>query len=1208
MFTTFFKFEIKSWLRSPMPWIFLFVFALLTFSATVSDDVHIGGSYGNVWKNAPFVAQNWYAVFSIISLLLVVAFLNGAAIRDFENNTDQIIFSSPIHKAGYYFGHFFGALLIALIPMFGVSLGMWLGAALGPAFGWMDAERFGPFEVMGHINAYLVIVIPNMIFAGGILYTVAVLTRSTMYAFVAGVVLLVGYIIAGNLMQDIQNEQVASLLDPFGMRPFSIVTKYWTVDDKNHLSVSIVEPMLLINRLIWMAVGIAVLVAGYFKFDFSEKKKLSKKAKASVLIDGVTSSHPVNKPGTPSDGVTSSQPVTTQAGFSTTLRQLWSQLRVDFKSVIKSTAFIILAFLGLVNCVPNFQYATEGYGTSNLPITYTMVDMIRGSFYLYIIAILTYFAGALVWKERTAKVNEIYDALPTRTWTGYVAKYSTILSVAFLLNVVAILAAIVAQALHGFDRYEIGVYVRELLVLDMLGFAFLIALFMFIHAISPNMYLGFFICVIVVVVNSFIWGVMDVSSNMVKLGGTPSYTVSDLYGYKPYAPGLSWFHTYWMLFAGLLGVAAVCLWPRGKESGMFKRLDLAAQEWKNYRWAGIGIFLIWLCTAGFTFYNTRGLNPTVSGDEQERLQIRYEKEYKRFQGFPQPRIYDTKYDIRIFPETRSYEADGQLWVRNLHDRPLDSLLVQIPHQGIFSFENERLSLLLNDSALYLRFYKINPALAPGDSMLLKFNTVYRAKGFENELSNTSITQNGTFFNNTDISPSFGYQEGGELSDKNERRKKGLPEKSRMPALDTANLAARSNQYLSIDADWVHVETTISTSARQIAIAPGSLVSERTEGNRRIFHYKLDHKAWNFYSFLSARYEVAREQKDGIDYEVYYHADHARNVPRMLKAMQKSIEYYTTNFGPYYHKQCRIIEFPRYATFAQAFPGTMPYSEGIGFIEDFQPEKDDIDMVFYVVAHEMGHQWWAHQECGASMQGAEMTTETFAQYSALMVMEHEYGRDIMRKFLDYETDRYLRARGRETQKEMPLAKCENQGYIHYNKGSAVMYYLKEMIGEAQVNAGLKAFLEKFRYKNPPYPTSIDAVQAFAAQTPDSLQYIIKDLFWDITLFENRAEEVSAKDLGNNKWEVTIQVESRKLKADELGKETEVPVNDWIDIGAFAKPEGDKKYGKTLYRQRVKISQKDNTFTFVVDEKPFEAGIDPFRLLMDREPKDNVRELE
>lgn len=88
---------------------------------------------------------------------------------------------------------------------------------------------------------------------------------------------------------------------------------------------------------------------------------------------------------------------------------------------------------------------------------------------------------------------------------------------------------------------------------------------------------------------------------------------------------------------------------------------------------------------------------------------------------------------------------------------------------------------------------------------------------------------------------------------------------------------------------------------------------------------------------------------------------------------------------------------------------------------------------------------------------------------------------------------------------------------------------------------------------------------------------------------------------------MQTESRKLKADELGKESEAPLDDWMEIGAFAKPEGDKKYGKTLYRQRVKISRKDNTFTFVVEAKPEKAGTDPFSLLIDREPKDNTKKL-
>jgi len=1198
MFSTFFSFEIKNWLRAPMPWIFMFVFGLLSFFGSISDDVQIGGSYGNVLKNAPYVAQNWYSVFSILGLLLITAFLNSAALRDFENNTAQIVFSSPIRKAGYYFGHFFGALLIAMIPMAGVSLGMWAGVALNSVFEWLPAERYGAFEITGHINAYLVFVIPNMIFSGGILYTVAILTRSTTQSFIAGVVLLVGYLVAGNLMKDMNNESIAAMLDPLGIRCFSILTKYWTVDDKNHLSLGLSNPTMLANRLIWMGVGLAVLIAGYFRFNFSEKNKAGKKGKAL----------PVEAEGFGLQQLGALPKVAPVSGRSIVWAQLWSQFRTDFLGVVKSAPFIILSIVGLLNTLPNFFSATQSYGTHNLPVTYDMVDLIRGAFFLFVYSIMAYFTGALIWKERNARVNEIYDALPTQNWTGYVAKFATIIAIISILICTTIGAGMLAQTLNGYHHYELGVYVQELLVYDLLGFAFLTALFMLVHTLSPNMYLGFFISIMLVAVNAFVWDPLDISSNMVKFGGTPSYIYSDFYHYAPYRQALTWFNTYWALFSSLLAVATICFWLRGKESGWRKRLSLGLQEWKNYRVAGLALLGLWIVTAGFVFYNTKVLNKSVSSDKQYNLTARYEKDYKRFEHAPQPRIYDVKYDIRIFPESRSVEADGQYWVRNQHSRPIDTLFVSTPARYLqFSLQNERLALLLNDSAVNVQLFRIQPALAPGDSMLLKFTTVYRPKGFENQLEVSQIVQNGTFFNNTEISPNFGYQPGGELEDKNKRRERGLPEKSRRPALNPADTLHRMDSYLTNDADWVNVETTISTSADQLAIAPGSLVREWTAGGRHCFHYKLDHKSWNFYAFMSAQYEVAREEKGGIQYEVYYHKDHAVNVPRMMRSMQKSIEYYTEHFGPYYHKQCRIIEFPRVASFAQAFPGTMPYSESIGFIENYQAEKDDIDMVYYVVAHEMGHQYWAHQASGANMQGAEMTTETFAQYSALMVMEHEYGRDIMRKFLEYEMDKYLRDRGRERLKELPLGKCEGQGYIHYRKGSHVMYYLKEMIGEEKVNLALRKYLERFRYAEAPFPTSVDVVNEFSAQTPDSLKYIIQDLFWDITLFENKTKEASIKDLGNGKYEVTIQVECRKLKADELGKETEVPVNDWIEIGAFAKPEGDKKYGKTLYRQKVKVSQKDNTFKFVVEEKPEKAGIDPFHILIDREPEDNDKEI-
>ncbi len=228
------------------------------------------------------------------------------------------------------------------------------------------------------------------------------------------------------------------------------------------------------------------------------------------------------------------QPAT---GLSITLAQFRSQLKANFWGVVKSTPFILLAFIGLMNTIPSMQFATEGYGTHNLPVTYTMVDIIRGSFYMFVIAIVAYFTGALVWKERNAKVNEIYDAMPTRNWTDFLSKLITIVGVVAILISVCILAAIAAQALNGFNRYDLGVYVRELLVLDLLSFATIAVLFLLVHTLAPNMYLGFFICIVVIIVNSFIWGALRIESNMVQFGATPGYTVSDLYGYKPYAKG-----------------------------------------------------------------------------------------------------------------------------------------------------------------------------------------------------------------------------------------------------------------------------------------------------------------------------------------------------------------------------------------------------------------------------------------------------------------------------------------------------------------------------------------------------------------------------------------------------------------------------------------------------------------------------------------------
>jgi aminopeptidase N len=212
---------------------------------------------------------------------------------------------------------------------------------------------------------------------------------------------------------------------------------------------------------------------------------------------------------------------------------------------------------------------------------------------------------------------------------------------------------------------------------------------------------------------------------------------------------------------------------------------------------------------------------------------------------------------------------------------------------------------------------------------------------------------------------------------------------------------------------------------------------------------------------------------------------------------------------------------------------------------------------------------------------------------------------MRKFMSYEMDNYLRSRGRELIKEKPLMRVEaNQGYIHYRKGSVVMYYLRQMIGEEAVNRALREVLGEYTLNPPPYPTSYALVNALRKQTPPDLQYLLKDLFEDITLFSNRGLEATAKKRADGKYDVTVQVDAHKFKADDKGNETEVPVDDWIDVGALAAPAKGKKYGLVLARQRVHMHSGKASYTFVTDTVPDKAGIDPLLLLIDRVPDDNL----
>lgn len=1176
-----------------MIWIFMFINALLTFAATASDNVVIGGSIGNVYKNAPYVIQSFYSVLSILCLLMTTAFMNTTANRDFQHNMYQFIFTSPIKKRDYFFGKFIGAAIVSVIPLLGISIGTLLAPLLSPIFDWAPAGRFGPVVWAGHFQGLLAFGIPNVIISGVILYSLAVIFRSNIVSFIGAMLLIVLYSFSSSYMEDIQNEWLAGLIDPFGGVSFDTLTKYLTVDEKNFHAVPLVGSLLM-NRLLWIGIAIAILMVIYLRFSFNAKKEKPKKLKKSKEIAVPTITKVVYKPAKANV-------------FS--FKILWNLIRFETRAIIKNPAFITIMAIGLIILIANLTNVTSTYGTMRYPVTYIIVSSIENAYGPFMLGFITFYTGVLVWKERDAKLNEIQDATPTKTGILFISKLAAIMIAIALVLISTIIIGMFAQTAYGYTQYEPAVYIKSLLGIRLTSYFFLTVLSLLLHYLINNRYLGYFAFVAFVIVNQFIWGLFEIDTNMLSYGSRPTVTYSDMNGFGPFVSGTIWFSLYWAAFCLILCLIIISFYTRGKEEQFRYRWKNAKKTFSTKKIAIAVSLVVFALCGSFVYYNTQVLNKYDSSDQMEKNQIAYEKSYKKYQNLVQPRFYKFDYQIDLRPEDRSLTTKVVAWAKNISTQPIAELHFTMPQiSDSVQIAIPNATLKVNDKKLYYRIYTLAKPLKPNDSIQININLSKVSEGFENEVSFTQLTENGTFFNNTDIMPSFGYNANFEVSDKNKRAKLKLAKRERMPKLDDNNLTARSNSYVGADSDWVEVNTTISTSPDQTAIAPGSLVKTWKANGRNYFNYKLDQKALNFYSFISARYEVARQKWNGIDLEVYYDKAHAYNVPNMLKSMQKSLEYYTANYGPYFHKQCRIIEFPRYASFAQAFPGTMPYSESIGFITDLREvTKDDIDMVFYVVAHEMAHQYWAHQVIGADMQGSEMMSEGFSQYSALMVMEKEYGRDKMKKFLEYEMDVYLSGRSHELEAERPLMKTENQQYIHYNKASVVMYYLKEMIGEKNVNAALANLVKEFGYKNPPYATSNYAVREFKKVTPDSLQYLISDMFENITLFNNRMLEAKYKKVGND-YEVNLKTISEKFRSDSLGKETLIPIADYIDVAVFATPEGKDKTGKVLVKKRLKITKKDNTFTFRTKELPYQAGIDPYNYLIDRVPDDNIKKTE
>jgi hypothetical protein len=1123
-------------------------------------------------------------VLGLFAMVTLSALMGRAVQQDFENQTFHFVFTSPISKSDYVLGRYIGTAVLVMLVFVGFAVGIYIGAHV-PG---VDRTRVGPWSLAAMARPYLVILLPNVLFLGAIFFYLGALTRRMLPVYTAGVIVLIGWVAASRLLADIENRTLAALIDPLGVVAQGLVTRYWSPAEKNTLLVPFADEVLW-NRLLWLGVGVVVFVLGYLRFQ-PRYEQGTRRAKRKAEIEDTRPAAVALPHVTPDTRATAY------------LRQLPGLALLHLRETVKSVYFLAIVGAGALFILANAKVAGSIYGTNTWPVTYQVIEFASGTFGFFMVVVITLYAGELVWRERDARMALIADSMPEPTWLPFIAKLASLFATVAVVEVVVMLCGILVQLFSGYTKLELGEYFHSLFLLQMPDYWLLAALALTVHVLVDNKYLGHFavVLIFILLVSAAGYGLDD---QLYLYGETPRVIYSDMNGYGNFLGPRRWYFVYWAAASVMLLAVARLFWVRGTDTAMRMRMRIARGRLNAPIVATLACAgLVFVGAGAWIFYNTHILNTYRSEFEREELQAQYERRFKAYASKPQPKVTAAKVFADIHPHELRIAFKGTLTLQNKTDTPIPELYLAISDDAPRYRVTTSIPAKLVEDVRELSWsrYAFDRPLAPGETMTLDFEIEYPRPGFSNGGPHNIVVGNGTFVNSWRV-PRIGYQDVAELTQERIRKKHGLGPRPRLPDLDDA--AEKQRNYISNEGDWIGFEATIATDPDQIALAPGYLQREWTENGRRYFSYRMDVPILDFYSFLSARYAVKKDAWRGaqgeVPIEIYYQPGHEYNLDAMIAGVKDSLDYYTRNYSPYQHKQVRILEFPRYASFAQSFPNTIPYSESIGFIARVKPnDPQDIDYPYYVTAHEVAHQWWAHQVVGAHVQGATMLSETLAQYSALMVMKKKFGDAKMKRFLKYELDRYLVGRATEREKELPLYRNENQQYIHYQKGSLAMYAFQDAIGEENVDRALAEFDRKWAFKGPPYPTSRDLLAEFRAVTPPEYQPLIVDLFETITFWENRAVSATYRDAGGGRYEVTLKVSAKKERADADGRQSEIPMDDLVDIGVFGADE------KPLYLAKHRIRTGESTITVQVNEKPLRAGIDPINKLIDRRPTDNV----
>jgi ABC-2 type transport system permease protein len=1151
---------------------------------------------------------------SIIMALIGSSVMGLPIYRDIEYRTKQYYLTYPISEAGYFWGRYLGAFICLLFIASGIIIGAYAGTLLGPIMGWRYAGQYGPNNIEYYLQPYFAIALTNLFFTASLFYGLVSLTRNVKVIYGGGVLLFLCYFLSFFFLMNDHNATVVNLADPFAINGVMLQVNDATIIQKN-TSLILITGTFLWNRMIWTAIGFAILLIAYSRFNFG--CFFSEKPNKTPISDEPLRTMPSSIPKV-------------QVSFKKPYgkRTLIGLIKTELLNLVGDNYFWIILSSGVFFLLLSFGMGVSPFGVPELPRTVLLFNIFNDTFPFYLFIFILFYTGEVLHRERNSGFAVINDALPPANRLLNAAKLISLLILGICMALIPVVAGIVTQLAKGFYQFNLTLYAVNVFALLVPRLMEIVIFCYVVHVLVNQKFVGHTIGLLLWIALFFLNKSGTLDYHLLLYAYTPKYQVSDMDGLGHMLGPVSWFNIYWLLFDGLLIILCALFYFRGISNGVKDRVRLAAQRFDGgTKWAAGIVFITFLGIGCFIYYNVSYLNNYLTQNEQTARKVSFENVLKRYAGLPFPKVTNLKLHIDLYPDKQQAFTSAWITIVNQTTQPITQLLVDGDELTDFSIKNNGRSVLFTYPLSYrrgvfnffrpesepseYRLYHFNRVLLPGDSLLLEVHSSQIYTGFSNDTFAQDLLHNGTFFKGG--LPSLGYDAAEELTDPFERRKYHLPKRKEESDIPQADPIGRATLKAGPTIDLLKLDITVSTSADQTALAPGKLIKQWKQNGRNYFHYsQTDPGLYMPIRILSARYAVLRDTVQlhhNVNIAVYYHPQHAGNISRFITACKDGLHYFSSAYGDYPFRDIRLAESNVYQNPITSLTTLDTYSENFAWNAHFS-DPNQFDYAYFRTVRTLAQQWWRFQVSPNNTAGSLIVPEGLATYSALALMEKKYGKDNMRNIILDQLGEYNYRRSHLDEPEHPLLTMNLPEQSE--KAGVVLYGLKSLIGEDGLNTALRDFKNNYAFKNkPPYAGNNDLYRYLQKHVPDSLKYYLEDNWLKITIYNNKVTGAKAIPIGKNEYQVTFTVNVAKITLDKNGKEGPAKaINDYIDLGVFSANTINKAgrwQTNSLYLKKYRLTAGAHTITVKVNGKPQYVAVDPFANLIDRNENDNFKNL-